>query len=138
MFMIRKFISVITGAILFITLIGIVMMIFGVELTKGRLAKTMPDDKAFDLMLRHFYFIKFFIFPLMAIVAGFLTGWISKTKGWLCSLIAIGTVSIIMDMASLISSIVSIIICILLAAISGHVANMLFSVKKLNANGSVL
>lgn len=144
--MIRKIISILAGATLFIILTGIVIGIFaktGVtpigqfiqsalrERGLDGFAEFATSDEGFSLMSRGFILVGLVILPLISIPAGFLTGWISKTKGWLYSIIAVGPFAIfIMGYRSLASAF-SIIICILFAAISGHVVNVLFPVKQL-------
>lgn len=144
----RKIIAIFAGAILFNTLIGIIVGIsarFGITpigqfiqsvlrvRTEEEFAKFLTSDEGFGLMSRCISFEEFVILPLISITAGFLTGWISKTKGWLCSIIAVGPFAIfimIMGYTSLTSAF-STIICILFAAISGYIANVLFPVKQL-------
>jgi len=146
-YMIRKIISIFAGAILFITLAGIIIGIFAKSgttpvgqliqsvLEKGSLknfTEFATSDEGFSLMSQAFNFMGFFILPLISLVAGFLTGWISKTKGWLFSIIAVGPPAIfLMGYCSSLTSVFSIMICILLAAIGGYIANTLFPVKRL-------
>jgi len=144
--MIRKIISIFMGATLFITLVGIsvgIFAMFGItsigqfiqsalrERSSEGFAKFITSDEGFSLMSRGFSFMGLIILPLISISAGFLTGWISKNKGWLCSIIAVGPFAIFIMGYSSLTSAFSTIICILFAAISGYIANVLFPVKRL-------
>jgi len=141
----RKIIAIFAGAILFITLIGITVGIFarfGItsigqfiqsalrERSLEGFAKFAISDEGFGLLSRGFSFMGFVILPLISILAGFLTGWISKTKGWLCSIIAVGPFAIFIMGYSSLTSAFSIIICILFAAISGYIVNVLLPVNR--------
>ena len=144
--MIRKIISIFVGATLFNALIGLIVGIFvksGITpigqfirsaLREGSLdgfIEFATSDEGFVLWSQGLILMGFVILPLISILAGFLTGWISKTKGWLCSIIAIGPFAIFVMGYSSLTSAFSIIICILFAAISGYIANVLLPVKKL-------
>jgi len=142
--MIRKIIAVLVGGILFIALVGVIVGIFarlGItpegqfiqsafkERTGEETAEFIASDEGFNLMSQGVNFIGFVILPAISIIAGFLTGWLSKTKGWVCSIIAIGPFAIfIMGYGSL-TSVFSIMICILLAAIGGYGANKLITAR---------
>jgi hypothetical protein len=140
----RKIIAILIGTILLVILVSIIIGIFAKSgatsigqfirsaLREGSLEgfiEFATSDEGLGLWSQGLILMGFVILPLISIPIGFLTGWLSKTKGWLCSIIAVGPFTIFIMGYSSLTSALSIIICILFASISGYIANILFPVK---------
>jgi len=146
--MARKVVSILAGAGLFIALVGIsvgflarsgitpigrfIQSAFREGSAEG-FGRFVASDEGFALLSRGVRFMKLVILPVISIAAGFFTGWVSKNKAWLCSIVAVGPVAILTVGYSSLTSVLSVAICILFAAISGYVANVLLPAEPLRA-----
>lgn len=136
--MIRKIISILAGTALFFVLTGVIAGIlvklgitpFGEFVNtmaeKGSLQKSgefMVSDKGVSMGLRAVTFQRFFILPLISVIAGFFTGWIAGNKGWLCGIISAGPAVILIAGYDSLAAVFSVIVSISLAAGGGYAAN---------------
>ena len=143
--MIRKILSVIAGVILFYLLVGLSMAIFAKfelspmgrfiqlafsEKTPEESVKFVTSDEGYDLMHRGITMMGLVVLPLISVGVGFLIGWISKTRGGLCGVVVVGpSAAFLMGFSSLISML-SILMCTVLAATAGYTANALLFSKE--------
>jgi len=136
--MIRKILSVVTGAALFCALVGTsigIFIMFGItpigqsvqsalkDRTLDGFIKFMVSDEGFHVMSQGFSFTGLAVLPFAAVFAGCLTSYIARTRGWLWSIVAVLPCVVFLIGYSSFVSIFSVILCVLAAALGGYLVN---------------